>query len=170
MAPRDRAVGAGDATIITGQSSALLLLCVVGAATLWTRGNVILACALLGLLAIKPNWGIVFGLLALVRGEWKGAATMAGIAALLCLLTLPLGRELWTDFLGASDSAFSLAGETPRDKQITVRAFLEATLGSSRSGAACLWTLAAVGIDRDGGHRLERARHAARASRDRPRC
>ena len=42
-------------TVIAGQSSALILLCVVGAATLWTRGRVGWARALLALLALKPN-------------------------------------------------------------------------------------------------------------------
>ena len=115
--------------IVTGQSSGLIMLCIVGAASLWTRGKVTLACAVLGLLAIKPNWGIVFGLLAIARGEWKGAAAMAGVAALLCALSLPLGFQLWADFLGVSvGHSFTLQDYEPQ-KHIMLRGFLEGTLG-----------------------------------------
>ena len=132
-------------TIITGQSSALILLCIVGAATLWSRGRVVPACALLGLLAIKPNWGIVFGLLFIVRGEWKGVATMAGVAALLCLTTLPLGHQLWADFFGASLQTVSNFTEYAPHKQITLRAFLDWTLGRGQV-ASTLWALTAIAM------------------------
>ena len=109
-------------TIATGQSSALILLCVVGAATLWTRGQVVRACALLGLLAIKPNWGIVFGIMAIVRREWTGAAAMAGVAALLCLLTVPLGLQLWADFLGRyPDVIFEFLSPSTRQTDRTTK-------------------------------------------------
>lgn len=132
-------------TIVTGQSSALIMLCVVGAAVLWTRGQVIHACALLGLLAVKPNWGIVFGLMAIVRGDWKGAGAMAGVAVLLCLLALPLGIDLWADFLGASIANAEMLAEYPPQKLITVRGFLEATLGKS-DVTFILWACVAIGL------------------------
>ena len=132
-------------TIVTGQSSALIMLCIVGAAVLWTRGKVTHACALLGLLAIKPNWGIVFGLMAIVRREWKGAAAMAGVAVLLCALSLPLGFQLWTDFFGISvGHSFTLAGYEPQ-KQITLRGFLEGTLGKGDL-TLTLWAIAAAAL------------------------
>ena len=132
-------------TIVTGQSSALIMLCIVGAATLWTRGKVIHACVLLGLLAIKPNWGIVFGLMAIVRREWKGAAAMAGVAVLLCALSLPLGFQLWKDFFGISvGHSFTLAGYEPQ-KLITLRSFLEGTLGKGDL-TLILWAIAQATI------------------------
>ena len=132
-------------TLVTGQSSALVMLCIVGAASLWTRGKVIHACAVLGLLAIKPNWGLVFGLMAIVRREWKGVAAMAGIAALLCALSLPLGLQLWADFLGVSvGHAFALAGYDVQ-KQITLRSFLEGTLGTG-DVALVVWAVAAIAL------------------------
>ncbi len=132
-------------TIVTGQSSALIMLCIVGAASLWTRGKVTHACALLGLLAIKPNWGIVFGLLAIVRREWKGATAMAGVAALLCALSLPLGFQLWKDFFGISvGHSFTLAGYEPQ-KLITLRSFLEGTLGKGDL-TLTLWAIAAAAL------------------------
>jgi glycosyl transferase family 87 len=132
-------------TVVAGQSSALIMLCIVGAASLWTRGEVTRACAVLGLLAIKPNWGIVFGLLALVRREWKGAATMAGVALLLCALSFPLGFQLWADFLGVSvGHSFALAGYEAQ-KLITVKAFLEGTIGKGDL-TLLLWAIAATAL------------------------
>ncbi len=132
-------------TIITGQSSALIMLCVVGAATLWSRGQAIPACALLGLLAIKPNWGIVFGLMAIVRREWKGAAAMAGVALLLCALTLPLGLQVWVDFLKVSTANTDVLATYDPRKLITLRGFLEGLLGKS-SLTLIAWELAAVAL------------------------
>ena len=132
-------------TIITGQSSALIMLCVVGAAALWTRGQVTWACALLGLLAIKPNWGAVFGLLAIVRGEWKGAMAMAGVAASLCLLTLPLGLPLWKDFFGVSMANADVFANYDAYKLVTLRGFMEGMLGRS-SLTSALWAVAASGL------------------------
>jgi hypothetical protein len=131
--------------IVTGQSSALIMLCIVSAASLWTRGNVTRACAVLGLLALKPNWGIVFGLLAIVRGEWKGAAVMAGVAALLCALTLPMGFQVWADFLGTSvGHSFALA-DYDLQKLITLRSFLEGTLGRGDL-TLILWAVTAAAL------------------------
>jgi hypothetical protein len=129
-------------TIVTGQSSALIMLCVVGAAAAWTRGHSIRACALLGLLAIKPNWGIVFGLMAIVRRDWKGAAAMAGVAVLLCVLSLPLGLQLWTDFLDASMANAEILASYAPQKVITLRGFLEGTLGRGDL-ALTVWAVSA---------------------------
>jgi hypothetical protein len=99
----------------------------------------------LGLLAIKPNWGIVFGLLALVRREWKGAAAMAGVVLLLCALSLPLGLQLWADFVGVSvGHSFALAGYETQ-KLITLKAFLEGTIGRGNL-AMMLWAIVAAAL------------------------
>jgi hypothetical protein len=131
--------------LVTGQSSGLILLCVAGAASLWTKGRVVRACAVLGLLAVKPNWGLVFGLMALARREWRGAAAMAGVALLLCLTTVPLGRQIWVDFLGGSaGGAFALEGYAAQ-KQITLRGFLEGVLGQGNT-TMTIWAIAAAGL------------------------
>jgi hypothetical protein len=132
-------------TIVTGQSSGLIMLCIVGAASLWTRGQVTRAGAVLGLLAIKPNWGIIFGLLVIVRREWKGATVMAGVAALLCALSLPLGIQLWKDFFRISvGHSLALAGYEPQ-KLITLRSFLEGTLGKGDL-TLIVWAIAAAAL------------------------
>jgi hypothetical protein len=132
-------------TIITGQSSGLIMLCVVGAATLWSRERVMAACALLGLLAVKPNWGIVFGLYAVVRGEWRGAAVMLSSVALLCAATIPMGLQVWADFLGISMSNTEILADYESAKLITLKGFLESTLGKTEL-AFTLWALAATGL------------------------
>ncbi len=132
-------------TIVAGQRSALIMLCIAGAASLWTRGKVTSACAVLGLLAMKPNWGIAFGLLAIVQRKWRGVATMAGVVVLLCALTIPLGVQLWVDFLGISvGEALTISGYEPQ-KQITLRAFLEGAIGKGDL-TLILWAMAAVAL------------------------
>jgi hypothetical protein len=132
-------------TIINGQSSALIMLCVVVAATLWTRGQVTYACALLGLLAVKPNWGAVFGLFALVRGEWKGAMAMAGVVISLCVMTLPLGLQVWRDFLGISLANAEIFANYDTFKLVNLRGFMEGTLGTSDL-ITVVWSVAAGGL------------------------
>lgn len=132
-------------TIITGQSSALIMLTVVGAASRWSDGHTVRACAILGLMAIKPNWGIVFGLMAIVRKEWKGATAMAGVALLLCALTLPLGLQIWVDFFNVSTANTDVLATYDPRKLITLRGFLEGLLGKS-SLTLIAWELAAVAL------------------------
>jgi hypothetical protein len=132
-------------TIMTGQSSALMLLCVAGAGRLWTAGRVVPACAMLGLFALKPNWGIAFGLLAIARGEWKGVAAMVGVVLGLCALSVPLGAQIWSDFIGMSlSNDVILEGYEPQ-KLITLKAFFEGLLGSG-TWSSVLWAAAALGL------------------------
>lgn len=125
-------------TLITGQISALLLLCVVAAAVLWTRGRVVAACAVLGLLAIKPNLGIFFGAYVIVRREWRGAAAMVAVVIGMCALALPLGSELWADFIRVSLSNVNVIAQYDPYKMITLRAFLGTVFGDGRI-ALMLW-------------------------------
>jgi len=132
-------------TVITGQSSALIMLCVVTGASLWTRRHLVLACAVLGLLAIKPNWGAVFGLMAVVRGEWKGAAAMAGVGLLLCLAALPLGLQIWIDFLRTSLANADVLLNYEPQKLITLKGFLEGMFGKSQLTQVA-WTVMVLGL------------------------
>ena len=132
-------------TVIAGQSSALILLCVAGAAALWTRGRTVAACALLGLLAIKPNWGVFFGVFALAVREWRGAAAMLGVAVGLCAAAVPLGWPLWRDFLAISASHDALLAGYEPYKVITLSGFLNAAVGPGLA-ARTLWLAASVGL------------------------
>lgn len=132
-------------TVITGQISALLLLCIVGAAALWGRGRVLAASSVLGLLAFKPNVGLFFGLFMIVRREWRGALAMIGVAIVLCAVTLPLGRGLWVDFLHVSVSNVDMVAPYDAYKLITLKGFLGAVLGQGRL-TVLLWGVTSLGL------------------------
>lgn len=132
-------------TVITGQSSALIMLCVVLAATLWSREKVVRSCALLGLLAIKPNWGVVFGLFGIMKGARRGVAMMVGSVAVLCAATVPLGWQLWKDFLSVSLSNGAILADYDPSRQITLRAFLEWLFGQNELAFA-LWVIMAASL------------------------
>lgn len=131
--------------LVAGQNSALIALCVMGAAALWTRGRVLPACALLGLLALKPNWGAFFGLYALVRGEFRGAAVMLGVVAGLCVASLPLGTGLWVDFLASSASNEALIVDYEAYKLITLKGFLTGAFGRA-TWVTGLWGISCLGL------------------------
>jgi hypothetical protein len=126
--------------IITGQSSALIALCIVAGAGLWTKGRHALACGMLGLLALKPNWGAFFGLLLIVRGDWRGATWMLAVVAALCATTLPLSREMWLGFLHSSLSLDRLFLDYEPFKFVTLRGFFDGVLCSPMLARAS-WTL-----------------------------
>ena len=127
-----------------GQSSGWLLLGLVVAATLWQRGHPLAAHALLGLFVVKPNWGAFFGLMALARRDWRGAAVMAGVAALVCLTSLPLGADLWRDFVHVSLGNDVILEGYGYFKQITFGSFVESVLG--RGPASTAARLVATGV------------------------
>lgn len=132
-------------TVIAGQNSALILLCVAGAATLWTRGRTVAACALLGLLAVKPNWGVFFGFFAIATRQWGGAAAMLGVALGLCAAAVPLGWPLWRDFFAISASHDALLVGYEPYKVITLGGFLNAAVGPGLAARA-LWLAAGVAL------------------------
>jgi len=131
-------------TLIIGQSSGLLLLVLAAAVFLWHKDKRLLACIVLGLLAIKPNWGIFFGLFALVWREWRGAGAMLGVVGLLVLSSLPLGTGIWQQFLDASFANDAVVGQYEAFKQITLKGFLGAVLPQAFSG--WVWALCSVGL------------------------
>jgi hypothetical protein len=130
-------------TLIAGQISGLLLLCLVSAAMLWLRGKTVAASAVLGLLAIKPNIGAFFALYLIVTRQWRAAMTMMAVVAALCLTTLPLGPALWQDFIRVSLANVDVTAMYDPYKMITLRAFLNTVLGPD-SVAFGVWVLTAT--------------------------
>ncbi|MCO4746614.1 MAG: DUF2029 domain-containing protein [Proteobacteria bacterium] len=139
------ASGPAISNLMLGQSAGWLTLGLVVAATLWTRGRVLLACAVLGLFVVKPNWGIFFGVYALWTREWRGAAVMAGVAAGACLSALPLGAQVWTDFFEISLANDAILADYEPYKQITLGAFLKAALGEG-SVTTAIWALSQLAM------------------------
>lgn len=139
-------------TVVTGQLSGLLLLGIAGAGSLWTGGNVVGAGALLGLFVAKPNWGLVFGLMMVVRREWRAAAVMAAVALACGASGLLPGVQLWKDFFAAAKVSMEMQGHYDPYTIITLRGFLEAVLPSTRlaylvwAGEAALMLASAVSI------------------------
>ncbi len=132
-------------TLVMGQSSGLMLLCVTIAARLFQGNRASWAYAVLALFALKPNWGIFFGLFALVRRDYRGALIMAGIVVAACIGSLPLGIELWREFLRSSlSNAEILIGYEPY-KQIALKSFLDATIGQNAAGTA-VWVTSVLGL------------------------
>ena len=132
-------------TTITGQLSALLLLCVVIATALWDSGRVTAAGIVLGLMAVKPNLGIFFGLYAIATAQWRGAAAMLGVAAALCLATLPLGSDLWIDFIAVSRANVDSTASYYAYKLVTLKGFLNVVVGPDRI-AGLFWAALAIGL------------------------
>ncbi len=130
-------------TLVTGQISSLLLLCVVVALLFWTQGRIVAACAMLGLMAIKPNLGIFFGFYVIARREWRGAAAMAATVLALCATAAPLGWDLWMDFVRVSMSNVNVIALYDPAKMITLKAFLATVLGD---GQLAFWVWVVVSV------------------------
>jgi hypothetical protein len=91
--------------VIQGQTG-LLLAGLMGGGLLMLDESPWLAGAILGLLAIKPQYGVLLPLLLIGTGRWKA---VAGAAASSCLLvvaaTLAFGLETWSGFIAAGGAA-----------------------------------------------------------------
>ena len=132
-------------TIAIGQSSGLILLCIVSGLAALKRGNQWWAGVLLGLLVLKPNWGVFFGIYAVARGQYRIVLSMIAVAAGLTVVTWPLGVGLWRDFLDVSVSNFDLFAGYEGYKRVTFKGFLDASLGQGL-GSTSIWLLASVGL------------------------
>ena len=119
-------------TAVTGQSGGLLVLLLVAALTRFVEGRRIAGWLLLGLLALKPNWGIFFGVYALFRREYLGAASVLFVTLLLCVASLPLGESLWHDFFANALSSFqSTSVNYPYYKLASLKGWLNSLFGDS---------------------------------------
>jgi hypothetical protein len=99
----------------------------------------------LTLFALKPNWGIFFGLFVLLRRDYRGVFVMAGIVLTLCALSAPLGAEVWREFFRTSLSNGEILAQYSYYKQITLKGFFDATLGLSALSTAT-WAIAGLGL------------------------
>ena len=115
--------------IVTGHSSALLALVIAAAAFFWTSGRNIAAGLCVGLLACKPNWLPVFGLVTLWRGGLRAGAASALVGIALIVSTLPLPATIWRDFLIITTRSTEIETRLPGFKEITLLAALRSILG-----------------------------------------
>jgi len=115
-------------TVGAGQNSGVLLAVIVSGSILWSQGRSVAGGIVLGLLAAKPNWGLPFGVFALLVRDWQAAVAMLSTAAALTLASLPLGPGLWVDFVMALTHHNELVARYPPSRMITLWSTLQPML------------------------------------------
>ncbi len=132
--------------IVVGQLSALHLLILVSTLFLWAREKRMLAGAALSLMMFKPNLGVMFPALLLLRRQWSLLTGWMLGFALLLLSTLPLGPGIWLDYFNSGRSlAVAVGNQIPIWKQQTIYAFWRTALDTPRSRIILtLWLISTI--------------------------
>ncbi len=90
------------ANLICGQTGTLVTVFVLGAAY-FSPKRPVLAGICIGLLAVKPQMGLLMPFALIASGQWRVvAAAAATILSMLVLSTIWLGAAIWTDYLRMS--------------------------------------------------------------------
>jgi hypothetical protein len=88
-----------SANLFSGQIGAIIAVFFLGAAYFWPT-RPILAGICIGLLAIKPQMGLLMPFALIASGQWRVVAAAATtILSLIILSTIWLGAAIWTDYL-----------------------------------------------------------------------
>ena len=91
-----------SANLFSGQTGTLVAVFFLGTAYFWPTRPV-LAGICIGLLAIKPQMGLLMPFAVLASGQWRVAVAAATtVISLIVLSTLWLGAGIWTDYLRMS--------------------------------------------------------------------
>ena len=91
-----------SANLFSGQTGALIAVFFLGAAYFWPT-RPILAGICIGLLAIKPQMGLLMPFALIASGQWRVVAAAATtVLSLIVLSTIWLGAAIWTDYLRMS--------------------------------------------------------------------
>jgi hypothetical protein len=91
-----------SANLFSGQTGALIAVFFLGAAYFWPT-RPILAGICIGLLAIKPQMGLLIPVALIASGQWRAVAAAATtVLSLIVLSTIWLGTAIWTDYLRMS--------------------------------------------------------------------
>jgi hypothetical protein len=87
------------ANLFSGQTGAFIAVFFLGAAYFWPKRPV-LAGICVGLLAIKPQFGLLMPFALVASGQWRVVVAAATtILSLIVLSTIWLGAAIWTDYL-----------------------------------------------------------------------
>ncbi len=90
------------ANLICGQTGTLVTVFVLGAAY-FSPKRPVLAGICIGLLAVKPQMGLLMPFALIASGQWRVVAAAATtILSMLVLSTIWLGAAIWTDYLRMS--------------------------------------------------------------------
>ncbi|HEY1879524.1 MAG TPA: glycosyltransferase family 87 protein [Caulobacteraceae bacterium] len=122
----------------TQGQTGFLLTGLMGGGLLLIKRRPWFAGVLLGLLAVKPQFGLLLPLVCLAGGRWQTAAAGAGTAlAVSAVATLAFGAPAWIGFLKAAalSGDYLAAGALPVEKDPSVFAALILL------GAPVLWAL-----------------------------
>ncbi len=136
-------------TVVVGQLSAFYLLIIVAGFRMWARGRPFLAGLVLALMAIKPNYGVVFFGVILLQRQWRMAGGCALGLVLLAASTWPMGTGVWTEYLAASRhvTAVLYNGTIPMWKQQTLYAFLSTVVsGGNMRLVLAVWGVCVAGL------------------------
>ncbi len=88
-----------SANLFSGQIGAIIAVFFLGAAYFWPTRPV-LAGICIGLLAIKPQMGLLMPFALMASGQWRVVAAAATtVLSLIILSTIWLGAAIWTDYL-----------------------------------------------------------------------
>jgi hypothetical protein len=85
--------------LITGHFSAPNLFFMVAGFLAWREGKTLTAGTLISGLVYKPNLGVAYGFVALLKREWRMLAGMFLCFGVLMASSLPLGIDVWKDYL-----------------------------------------------------------------------
>ena len=99
-----------SANLFCGQTGALIAVFFLGAAYFWPTRPV-LAGICIGLLAIKPQMGLLMPFALMASGQWRVVAAAAmTVLSLIVLSTIWLGTAVWTDYLRISQVFVQFVG------------------------------------------------------------
>jgi hypothetical protein len=99
-----------SANLFSGQTGTLIAGFFLGAAYFWPT-RPILAGICIGLLAIKPQMGLLMPFALIASGQWRiVAAAATTVLSLIVLSTIWLGAAIWTDYLRMSQLYAHLVG------------------------------------------------------------
>ncbi len=91
-----------SANLFSGQTGTLIAVFFLGTAYFWPT-RPILAGICIGLLAIKPQMGLLIPFALMASGQWRiVAAAATTVLSLMVLSTIWLGAAIWTDYLRMS--------------------------------------------------------------------
>jgi Glycosyltransferase family 87 len=129
-------------TLVSGQKSTFLLLLFTATYLLLARGRPLLAGAVFGLVALKPQLLLVVAVAMLAKREWRFAAGMTATGAALAAQSLFVGWDACSGWLGA------IANPVPQ-RELAQRAhswlgFAQLLLGEERRPAVLGLTAALV--------------------------
>jgi hypothetical protein len=133
-------------TIILGQASGPLLLAIAAAIWTWRRGLDGVAGFLFGLVAAKPNLGLVLPVLCVVARRWRVLAGFCVAWGTMLIATIPLGAEIWRRYYAGAEALlrYTQSG-VPMWKQVTLYAFLRTALPAGLTSERLLGPLWTVG-------------------------